>query len=189
MGKVLSSKAERDARAHEVQGSVLNQTNRAARAIAEFERALALDPNLAAAHADIGDAKIFIGRAEETEARRKRSPPPLSSHRRSCVALDAFCRWRKSASGANEGGRRAAPPLDRDQPDFSAGALLLAAASRILASWTRRGRRPAGLAPQSELLRSPASVSGPKAIIRSFSTATRNASLEGLHRKAGVQEE
>jgi tetratricopeptide (TPR) repeat protein len=44
------------------------QTNRAAQAIAEFERALALDPNLAAAHADIGDAKIFVGRAVETEA-------------------------------------------------------------------------------------------------------------------------
>jgi TolB-like protein/class 3 adenylate cyclase len=67
MGKVLSLRPN-DARAHEVQGSVLNQTNRAAQAIAEFERALALDPNLAAAHADIGDAKIFVGRAEETEA-------------------------------------------------------------------------------------------------------------------------
>ena len=36
-------------------------------AIAECERALALDRNLAAAHAAIGLAKIFIGRAEESE--------------------------------------------------------------------------------------------------------------------------
>ena len=36
--------------------------------IAECEHALALDRNLAAAHAIIGLGKIFIGRAEETEA-------------------------------------------------------------------------------------------------------------------------
>ena len=36
--------------------------------IAECEHALALDRNLAAAHAMIGYGKIFIGRAEETEA-------------------------------------------------------------------------------------------------------------------------
>jgi hypothetical protein len=36
--------------------------------IAECEHALALDRNLAQAHAVIGLGKIFIGRAEETEA-------------------------------------------------------------------------------------------------------------------------
>jgi tetratricopeptide (TPR) repeat protein len=44
------------------------QTKRTAQAIAEFERALALDANLASAHADIGNAKMFIGRAGDTEA-------------------------------------------------------------------------------------------------------------------------
>src|SRR5208282_5939604 len=43
-------------------------TNRAARGIAECERALALDRNLALAHGFIGFAKLFIGRSEETEA-------------------------------------------------------------------------------------------------------------------------
>ena len=43
-------------------------TNRARQGIAECEHALALDRNLASAHADIGLGKIFIGRAEETEA-------------------------------------------------------------------------------------------------------------------------
>ena len=43
-------------------------TKRAAQGIAECEHALALDRNLAAAHATIGFGKIFIGRAEETEA-------------------------------------------------------------------------------------------------------------------------
>jgi tetratricopeptide (TPR) repeat protein len=43
-------------------------TKRAAQGIAECEHALALDRNLASAHAFIGLGKIFIGRAEETEA-------------------------------------------------------------------------------------------------------------------------
>jgi tetratricopeptide (TPR) repeat protein len=43
-------------------------TKRAAEGVAELEHALALDRNLADAHAGIGLGKIFIGRAEETEA-------------------------------------------------------------------------------------------------------------------------
>ena len=44
-------------------------SRRAAAAIAECELgALPLDRNLAAAHATIGLAKIFMGRSEETEA-------------------------------------------------------------------------------------------------------------------------
>jgi TolB-like protein len=48
-------------------GMVLGFTNRAAQGIAEYERALALDRNLAGAHSLIGQNKLFIGRAEETE--------------------------------------------------------------------------------------------------------------------------
>jgi tetratricopeptide (TPR) repeat protein len=54
--------------AHLSMGMVLGFTNRAAQGIAEYERALALDRNLAGAHALIGQNKLFIGRAEETEA-------------------------------------------------------------------------------------------------------------------------
>jgi TolB-like protein/class 3 adenylate cyclase len=43
-------------------------TERAAEGIAECEHALALDRNLATAHATIGLGKTYIGRAEETEA-------------------------------------------------------------------------------------------------------------------------
>jgi TolB-like protein len=43
-------------------------TKRAAQGIAECEHALALDRNLASAHSVIAFGKIFIGRAEETEA-------------------------------------------------------------------------------------------------------------------------
>ena len=43
-------------------------TNRAAQGIAECERALTLDRNLAGAHANIGTAKLYLGRGGETEA-------------------------------------------------------------------------------------------------------------------------
>jgi tetratricopeptide (TPR) repeat protein len=43
-------------------------TKRVAEGIAECEHALQLDRNLASAHFAIGLAKVFIGRAEETEA-------------------------------------------------------------------------------------------------------------------------
>ena len=54
--------------AHLHMGMVLGFTNRAAQGIAEYERALALDRNLAGAHSLMGQNKLFIGRAEETEA-------------------------------------------------------------------------------------------------------------------------
>jgi TolB-like protein len=53
---------------HMLLGLVDMYTNRAAEGIVECEHALALDRNLASAHANIGFGKIFIGRAEETEA-------------------------------------------------------------------------------------------------------------------------
>ena len=53
--------------AHLTLGSVLICTNRAAQGIAECERALALNRNLANAHAVIGEAKLFLGRGAETE--------------------------------------------------------------------------------------------------------------------------
>jgi tetratricopeptide (TPR) repeat protein len=54
-----------------VQGLIQNFTKRADQAIAECEHALALDRNLAHAHAVIGMAKYQLGRGEETEAHIK----------------------------------------------------------------------------------------------------------------------
>jgi tetratricopeptide (TPR) repeat protein len=65
--KALSSVPDH-ARAHMLLGQVDISTKRAVQGIAECEHALALDRNLAHAHATIGYAKRFIGRAEETEA-------------------------------------------------------------------------------------------------------------------------
>jgi TolB-like protein/Tfp pilus assembly protein PilF len=56
------------AAAHMLLGFVEMLTKRAAEGIAECEHALALDRNLANAHSFIGRGKIFVGRAEETEA-------------------------------------------------------------------------------------------------------------------------
>jgi TolB-like protein/class 3 adenylate cyclase len=67
IAKVLSQRPN-DALAHEIMGGILNQTHRSDQGIAEFERALALNPNLAAAQGDIGLAKIFVGHPEETGA-------------------------------------------------------------------------------------------------------------------------
>ena len=53
--------------AHAVLGIVQIVTKRAEQGIAECERALALDRNLAHAHAFIGVGKMFLGRSAETE--------------------------------------------------------------------------------------------------------------------------
>jgi len=60
--------APRNYWAHLWLGFIQIQTNRASRAIGELERALTLNRNLGAAHAWKGQAKITMGRAEETEA-------------------------------------------------------------------------------------------------------------------------
>jgi TolB-like protein/class 3 adenylate cyclase len=64
--KVLSL-APNHAFAHLLLGAVLNATNRATQCISECERALALNRNLADAHAEIGLAKHLMGRGAETE--------------------------------------------------------------------------------------------------------------------------
>jgi tetratricopeptide (TPR) repeat protein len=65
--KALSSVPDH-AGGHMSFGYVEIVTKRAAQGIAECEHALALDRNLANAHSLIGYGKIFVGRAEETEA-------------------------------------------------------------------------------------------------------------------------
>jgi TolB-like protein/Tfp pilus assembly protein PilF len=71
--------------AHLMLGFVLNATKRVDRAMAEFERALALDRNLAEAHAAMGHAKFVMGRGAETEAHMNEafrlSPRDIFAHR------------------------------------------------------------------------------------------------------------
>ena len=56
-----------NALAHLCLGVAQMFTYRAAQGISELERALAIDRNLASAHAYIGLAKNFVGRGEETD--------------------------------------------------------------------------------------------------------------------------
>ena len=62
------SLAPENALAHLIRGTVVGALNRPELAIAECERALAIDRNLATAHATIGIFKVSLGHAEETEA-------------------------------------------------------------------------------------------------------------------------
>ena len=63
--------APNNAIAHEFMGVVYLQTKRVAQGIAELERSLALNSNLAEARGFIGLAKVFDGRAEEAEQHEK----------------------------------------------------------------------------------------------------------------------
>ena len=65
--KALSSVPDH-AFAHALLGFLRILTRRAAEGIAECEHALVLDQNLTGAHFASGVAKVFLGRAEETEA-------------------------------------------------------------------------------------------------------------------------
>ena len=62
------SLAPNHAKAHMVLGAVQMQSNRVAQGIAQCERALALDHNLAAAQGFIGLGKYLMGRGDEVEA-------------------------------------------------------------------------------------------------------------------------
>jgi TolB-like protein/class 3 adenylate cyclase len=67
LGKALKLRPD-DANAHCAMGALRMWSNRAVQGIAECERALAIDRNLATAHAWIGLGKFLAGRNEETEA-------------------------------------------------------------------------------------------------------------------------
>jgi TolB-like protein/Tfp pilus assembly protein PilF len=94
LGKAL--KLRRDsAIARTVLGMVRNYSNRAVQGIAECERALAIDRNLAAAHAGIGFAKCLTGRFDETEGHvleaLRISPRDTSAG--TWMTIAAFAKW------------------------------------------------------------------------------------------------
>jgi TolB-like protein/cytochrome c-type biogenesis protein CcmH/NrfG len=78
------SRAPNHAYGHLFLALVYNVTNRASQGIAECERALALNRNLALAHAYMAHAKIFLGRSTEVEADVKEalrlSPRDISAY-------------------------------------------------------------------------------------------------------------
>jgi tetratricopeptide (TPR) repeat protein len=82
-------------------GYIKNFTNRAAQAIAEFERAVALDPNFAFAHAQIGLAELYLGRPEKTEGHVLEALR-LSPRDTWAFAWEQFAGGAKLALGADE---------------------------------------------------------------------------------------
>ena len=93
--------ASNNAVAHQYIGLVLVQTKRVSQGIAEYERSLTLDPNLAESRALIGLAKIFDGRAEETE-RDENEALRLSPRDKSAWAWMHFSGSAKLYLGADE---------------------------------------------------------------------------------------
>jgi tetratricopeptide (TPR) repeat protein len=120
--KALSITPE-NALAHLCLGVVRIYTNRAAQGISEFERALAIDRNLAAAHAHIGLAKNFVGRGDET-----------AGHIENALRLSprdpAVYHWQTFGRR----GCRAIAPRNRGQPEFRARAFL--PRRRLGGAWT-----------------------------------------------------
>ena len=141
IGEVLSRRPN-DPLAHEILGGVLHQTKRPDQAIAELERALVLDPNLAAAHGGIGLAKIFIGRARETEAHVNEA---LRLSPRDSFALGQWLQYAGGAKltpGADEEAVARLPPQHRGQSKFALRPLFFSPPpSQISVSCMRRRPR------------------------------------------------
>ena len=174
--KALSSVPDH-ARGHMYLGFVYMFTKRAAQAIAQREHALELDRNLAHTHATIGLGKIFIGRAEETEAHiaeaLRLSPRDTLAYVWMIIAgfaknhlgnYDELVAWLRRAIEANRNypagyfnlaaalaqlGR-----LDEARSAVTAGLALnpAFAISRARALWTARGDDPTYLAQLERIL-------------------------------------
>ena len=120
-------------------GVVQILTNRAAQGIAECERALALDRNLAARSRDYRSRQAFSGSRRGNREPCPGGAPPLSS-RYASLCLDDVRRLRQAAARRRRGSGRVVARRSRDQPKLSARAFLSrrrAGASR--SSWMRRG--------------------------------------------------
>ena len=101
--------------AHYLTGLVEIFSNRAAQGIAECERALELDRNLAAAHALVGFAKYVTGRGKETETHVQEAFRLVSS-RYECLRV-AYLDWqRQSAARCRRGSTYMGAPRTGGQP-------------------------------------------------------------------------
>ena len=126
-------------------------TNRAAQGIAECERALALDRNLADAHAFIGLAKYLLGRGAETEAHineaLRLSPRDIVAYRWMTV-----CRLRQIAARRRRRSGCLVAPEHRGQPKLSFRAFFSRRCSGAARPAGRgAGRRAGGTCAQPKL--------------------------------------
>ena len=125
LNRVLS-RSPNNAQARYCLGRAFIQNKRGVEGIAECERALVLNPNLASAHAQIGLAKIFDGHPEETES-HEREALRVSPHDTEAGVWVAYIAIAKLYLGAYEealDGYRRAKDLD---PNYATGRFNMAA--------------------------------------------------------------
>ena len=152
--------------AHQVLGLFLISTNRAAQGIAECERALALDRNLAPAHGAIGLAKYSMGLGEETECHVQEALR-LSPRDTSAYRWMMYAGFAKLLLGADEEATREVRPRPVEMNrNFPLAHFISPPRWRILAGSMRRGPRFRPGLPSIPLSPSPASARARRATIR-----------------------
>ena len=109
--------------AHCALGAVRIYSNRAVQGIAECERALAIDRNLAVAHGFIGMAKIFSGCNEETEAHILEALR-ISPRDELAWVWMVIAGISQVPLGSRRGSGRMAQPVDRAQSEFAGDPVL-----------------------------------------------------------------
>ena len=124
--KVLSQ-SPNNAWAHFLMCGVEVRMNRGAQGIAECERALALNPNLASAHALIGLAKVFDGHPEETE-RHELEALRVSPHDTDAAIWVAYIALAKLHLGAYEEALDLSRRANELNPNYATGRFNMAAA-------------------------------------------------------------
>jgi TolB-like protein/class 3 adenylate cyclase/Tfp pilus assembly protein PilF len=125
LNRVLSQ-SPNNALAHYLMCRIKAASKRGAQGIAECERALALNPNLAAAYAQIGIAKIFEGHPEETES-HVREAFRVSPHDTDAYDWVAFIAYAKQRLGAYEDALGFFRQSIELNPNYANGRFLMAA--------------------------------------------------------------
>ncbi len=187
MTKVLSLAPDK-AIVHFLLDAVQIHTNRGGQGIAELEQALALDRNLAGAHAMIGLAKNFLGRAQETEAHIKEALrlSPRDTHAYIWIALAGYAKLLIGRDEEAVAWLRRAIDTNRNYPP--AYFWLAAALAHLGRLNDARAAIEAGLATDPTFTISRYRTGGTSVSDNPTFLAEREHILDGL-RKAGVPEE
>lgn len=143
--KVLSMRPD-DPRAHMLMGFAQVYTNRGGAGIAEFERALTLDPSLAEAQAGLGYALMVNGRADEADA-HEREALRLSPRDPYAFAWVAWQALAKLLLGHNEESAALLGQSIELNRSFPFSHLYLAAALQLMGR-REEARKEAGIALQ-----------------------------------------
>jgi TolB-like protein/class 3 adenylate cyclase len=180
------SMAPESALAHLLLGVVQMHTNRASEGVSSCERALDLDRNMTAAHAQIGDGKLLLGQPEETEGHIQEALrlSPRDPHVYLWCMFAALAKWSLGQEEESVAWLRRSIETNRNYP--SARFLLAAALARLGRLREAQTEARAGLAinPTFTISRFRAGAAG----YDLFAGNAWERYVDGL-RKAGVPEE